>query len=974
MKKAFLLFLILIFPFVMLAQQTVNGSVVDENGEPLPGVNVSVKGTTIGSITDINGNYSISVASGNTIVFTFVGYKTLEVPFTGDTKMDVSLEVDFVGMDEVVVIGYGTTTKKEVIGSVASVNSTDFIQGEMNSPLGAIKGKVAGLSVINTNGNDPTSGYTVRIRGLNSFSGGQSPLIIVDGTVWEGSLNMINPEQIKTFDILKDGSAAAIYGTRATNGVILITLKTPELGKVKFEFSSYVSYEAVKPNDFWLSADQYRDAIAQYVPGQSNLDKGSSTDWVSEVTQKPINQNYNLGITGGKDNIAYRANITYMDDQGLFNNNYSKIVSPSIFITQNAFNNRLSLDYKLLYSITESSNVPRDLWSQTVTRNPTEPVYDPTNTAGNGYYDNHIQGSKNPVAMLNESTYDRKVHFINAGMNADFKLIENLSLKFSASFNNWSGFDGQYLTRYYPLLGKTGEAYVGSQETSNFTIEPSISYKFDMPDNHHFQVMAGYSYYEGSYSNSSMRNGNFDTDKFSYHNIGAGKDVIDGLASMTSYKETNKLIAFYGRANYNYKDKYLASVSLRYEGSSRFGANNKWGAFPAFSVGWRLNEERFMEGVDWVNDLKIRAGVGVTGNQDIPNYQSIPTLSTRQGDSSGLFYYNGEWVNVYVPDNNPNPDLKWEKKTEYNLGIDFGLFNRLTGNIDLYKRIISDLLWYYNVPVPPNVYDYVYANVGEMTNKGIEVQLRADIIRKSNFNWNSVLTYSKNINELTKLSDPSRGYELEYIKYTPAATTWAQLLREGEPVGNYWAPIYLGMDESGKPIYEDIDGGGVDVNSIGDRRIVGNDYPDFEMGWQNSLSYRQFFLTFSFRAIVGQSLLNWDRMSYENLRPLSSGYNILTSTLDHPEYVSEITYDLRFVDNASFVKLDNLVFGYDFKLGLNNLRAYVSGSNLLTITNFNGNDPEQTIPGFNTDTEKFGGDNLTYPYSRTFLLGLKLNF
>ena len=397
--------------------------------------------------------------------------------------------------------------------------------------------------------------------------------------------------------------------------------------------------------------------------------------------------------------------------------------------------------------------------------------------------------------MLNESTIDRKIHFINGTINADFKLIENLDLKFSASYNTWLGFDGQYQTQYYPMLGKKGQAYVGSWQTRNLTIEPGISYKFDLLDNHHFQLMAGYSYNEGVNSNSSMMNGNFDTDKFSYNNIGAGKDFIDGLARITSYKESNKLIAFYGRASYNYKDRYLASVSLRYEGSSRFGVNNKWGAFPAFAVGWRLNEESFMKGITWLDDLKIRAGVGVTGNQDIPNYQSIPRLSTRQGDSSGLFYYNGQWVNVYVPDNNPNPDLKWEKKTEYNIGLDFGLFNRITGTIDLYKRIISDLLWYYNVPVPPNIYDNVYANVGEMYNQGIELTLRADIIRTSNFSWNSVLTYSKNINKITTLSDPSRGYELEYIKYTPAATTWGQLLRNGEAVGNYWAPIYKGMDD-----------------------------------------------------------------------------------------------------------------------------------------------------------------------------------
>ncbi len=959
-----------------LSQQTkISGIVTDKEGNPIPGVTVMVTGTTLGTTTNIDGKYSIEVPEGSqSLKFSFIGMETQEINIGALTQINVTMTESAIGLDAVVVIGYGTTTKKEITGSIASVSSAEFVQRDMSSPLGAIQGKVAGLTVTNSNGSDPTSEYTLRIRGLNSFSGGQSPMIIVDGTVWEGSLNMINPEQIKSFDILKDGSAAAIYGTRATNGVILITLKTPEVGKVKFELSTYASLESVNKNDFWMSSEQYRSAVSSYAP-DSKLDKGSNTDWFKEVSRNPINQNYNLGITGGRDNISYRANINYMDDEGIFKGNYSKVFAPSIFITQKAFDNRLILDYKLLYSQTKSSNVPTDLLYQTLTRNPTEPVYDPTNISGNGYYDNHIQGSKNPVAMLNESTMDRNVNFINGTINADYKLIENLALKLSASYNTWLGFDGQYQTRYYPLLGKTGEAYVGSWQRSNLSIEPGISYKLDLQNSHHIQVMTGYSYTEGVNSSSSESNGNFDTDKFSYHNIGAGKDIITGLASMSSYKESNKLIAFYGRATYNYKDKYLASASLRYEGSSRFGINNKWGTFPALSVGWRVNEENFMKGITWLNDLKFRAGVGVTGNQDIPNYQSIPRLSTRQGDSGGLFYYNGKWVNVYVPDNNPNPDLKWEKKTEYNFGVDFGLFNRLSGSIDLYQRNISDLLWWYNVPVPPNIYNNVYANVGEMTNKGIELTLRGDIIKKSDFSWNSVLTYSKNINKLTKLADPSRGYDLEYIKYTPAATTWAQLLREGDAVGNYWAPIYTGMGADGKPMYKDVNGDGVvDKNSIADRELVGNDYPDFEMGWQNSLSYKKLFLTFSFRAVVGQSLLNWDRLNNENWRPLANGFNVLSSTLDHPEYTSEITYDSRFVDNASFVKLDNLVLGYDFKFGPSILKLYVSGNNLLTVTNFKGNDPEQTIPGFNTDTEKFGGDNLTYPYTRTFLLGLKFNF
>jgi TonB-linked SusC/RagA family outer membrane protein len=957
-------------------QQTVSGKVIDEYGLSLPGVTVLVKGTAMGTVTDSDGYYAISnIAPEEILVFTFVGMLPQEILVGNQTNLDVTMVVDAIVLDEVVAIGYGTSTKKEVTGSVASVSSNDFIQGDMPSPLGAIQGKVAGLSVVSSNGSDPTSDYTIRIRGLNSLSGGQSPLILVDGAVWSGSLSMIDPEQIKTFDILKDGAAAAIYGTRATNGVILITLKEPDRGDVKFEFSSFVSYEAVEKNKLWFSADEYRDAITTLVPEMTNLDKGASTDWLEEVSRNPINQNLNLGITGGKESMAFRANLSIKNNQGLFQDNYSTVIAPSIFVTQKALNNKLTLDYKLFYSRTTSSDIPNGLLSQTLTRNPTEPIYDEENVAENGYYNNHIQNSRNPVAMLNESSFSREVNFMNGGINAEYELFENLSLNFSGTYNSWMGMDGNYFTRYYPLLGKTGQAYVGSWNTKNYILEPSIRYRFNIADEHRINAIAGYSYNEGVNSNMSITNANFDTDKFGVNNIGAGNDLIDGQADISTYKASNKLIAFYGRISYNFRDKYLASVSVRHEGSSRFGANNKWGTFPALSIGWRLNEEPFMQGLGFLDDLKIRAGVGVTGNQDIPNYQSIPRLSTRIGDSSGLFYNNGKWQNVYVPDNNPNPDLKWERKTEYNIGLDFGLFNRISGTIDVYQRTISDMLWWYNVPVPPNVYDNVYANVGQMTNKGIEVLLRGDIVRSAGFNWNSVVTWSKNVNVIDKLSDESRGYELEYIKYTPASTSWGQLLREGEAVGNFWTPVYVGINDDGTIIYEDLDGdGSVDENSIEDRKLVGNEYPDFEMGWQNTVSYKKLFLTFSFRAMVGQDLINWERLNNENVRRLSDGRNALKSILDHPEYFGEFRFDDRFLDDGSFVKLDNVVLGYDFKVGANTMRLYLSGRNLLTFTNFEGNDPEQIPPGFNTDYAKYGGDNLTYPYSRTYLLGLKFNF
>jgi TonB-dependent starch-binding outer membrane protein SusC len=977
LKVRLLMMLIIAFQGYVFAQPgTVTGTVTDESGAALIGVSVQIQGTITGTITSADGSYSIDVPPGSeTLVFSFVGMDTKEITIGNQTIIDVTLTESIMGLEEVVVIGYGTATRKEITGSVASVNSDEFIQGDMPSPLGAIQGKVAGLSIVSSNGSDPTSDYTVQIRGQNSLSGGRAPLIIVDGAPWGGSLSMIDPEQIKSFDILKDGSAAAIYGTRATNGVILITLKKPEQGEVRFELSSFVSYEAVEENDIWFDAAGYRNAIETLMPDRDNLDKGASTDWMDVVTRTPINQNYNLALLGGSENLSFRANMAYKNNQGLFPDNYSKVIAPSIYIKQKALNDRLTLDYKLFYSQTNNSDIPGDLYGQTVGRNPTEPIYDSTNIAGNGYYDNLLQGSRNPVAMLNESTNVSELNFINGLINAGYEITENLSLQFTGSYNIWLGDNGSYRTRFYPLLGKAGQASVGSWNNKNYTIEPSVSYRFSIGDNHRFNTIAGYSYNEGNSENMSITNSNFDTDKFSYHNIGAGNDLIDGIANIYTHKESNKLIAYYGRVSYNYGNKYLASASIRYEGSSRFGVNNKWGAFPALSIGWRLNKENFMSGLTFLDELKIRAGVGVTGNQDIPNYQSIPRLSTRIGDSSGLFYYKGKWGNVYVPDNNPNPDLKWEKKTEYNVGLDFGLFRRISGTVDVYRRTISDLLWYYNVPVPPNVYDNVYANVGQMTNSGIEILLEGNVLNSNNFNWKTILTWSKNVNIMDKLADPSRGYDLEYIRYTPAATTWGQLLREGEAVGNFWAPVYVSTQDNGKTVYEDVnDDGEVDENSIEDRILAGNERPDFEMGWQNELSYKNAFLTFSFRAVVGQYLINWVKMVNENTRTLSTGYNGLRSILDHPEYTDQSRYDTRFVEDGSYLKLDNVVLGYDLKFEENNLRVYVSGRNLLTFTNFEGNDPEQVVPWINTDYAKFGGDNVSYPYTRTFILGLKFNF
>jgi TonB-dependent starch-binding outer membrane protein SusC len=972
MKKLLFLGLILLFPAALLAQRTISGVVVDENNVSLPGVNVTIKGTFSGTATDREGKFSLTVNDGEVLVFSFIGYKKVETPVAGLTTLNITLELDLVGMDEVVVIGYGTTTRKEITGSVTSVKSDRFISGDLRTPMAAIQGLVPGLSIVSTDGNNPNAEHTIRLRGLNSFSGGKSPLILVDGKVWNLPLSIIDPESIAAIDVLKDGSAAAIYGTRATNGVILISLKEPIKGDVQYQFSSFVSAEQVNRDNRWFTADEYRDLIAEYDPNRAAfLDRGHSTYWLDETTRTPINQSYSLAITGGDNKLNYRTNIMMRENQGLFYNNYSRLVTPSIYVSQTGLNNRLNVDYKLLYSNAKRLYQPSGMLAQSLIRNPTEPVYDEANKASNGYFTSFdTSGYTNPVAMSNESTNEGSENYVTGDFNASFLILEGFTANFSGSYTSSQNNYGTYLTKYYPRVGYTGDASRTTNTNYYFSLEPTLQYRFSF-GGHNFQTLGGYSFYEYVGSSFYGRNYNFDTDNFSYNNLGAGQALVDGFSSLTSGKESNRLIAFYGRVMYNFQYKYLFATSLRYEGSSRFGNNNKWGFFPAVSLGWRLNEESFLKEVSWVNNLMLRAGYGVTGNQDIPNYQSVPRMAVGP-----KMFYNGRWINSYQSANNPNPDLKWEKKAETNIGVDFGLFNRISGSIEFYNRNITDLLWWYSVPVPPNVFNNIYANVGSMRNRGFELMLEGKIINNKDLNWTSTLVYSMNRNKVTKLADPSRGYALEFIRMTAAATSWAQMIRVGESIGNFWAPIYTGVDSQGRAVYEDVNNDGVvQKERIEDRRIVGNEYPDFEFGWQNIFYYKNFDFSFALRGMIGQSLLNRDRIAYENWEPFKAGRNVLKSILDRPEYTGPYAYDSRFVDESSFVKLSNVTLGYNLKgKTLKMVRLYVSGNNLITITKFEGTDPEKVIPNISTNTETFGADNLWYPYSRTFVIGLNLNF
>ncbi len=955
----------------------VTGTVKDENGVTLPGANVLEKGTTNGVSSDFDGNFKITLQTDDaTLIVSFVGYLSKEISVNGQSNIIASLTEDLSRLDEVVVIGYGTTTKKEITGAVATVSEEEFTKGDMTNPLNLIQGKVAGLSIVRSNGGDPNSDFQVRLRGLNSLSGGKSPLIVVDGVISSNALNMIDPNEIKSMDVLKDGSAAAIYGTRATNGVILITTKNPVADKLKFEFNTFLSTQIASEDNRYLSPSEYRNTLNERYPDlAANLDKGSSTNAFDEVTRSPINQYYSFTTTGGNGNMSFRANLYFKDNQGLVKNSASRTITPSIFLKQSAFDNKLNIDYRLMYSDIKSAGSNNSVISEALTRNPTQPIYDPTDLDHGGYYTVVTAiGFLNPVAMVNERIADIKSNNLLASVNASYELMEGLKLRLSGNYNSRDVHRGTYYTRYYPNLGADGQAYLSTDNNYNILFEPDVEYSKTI-GNHSFKLLAGYSYFENVNEGFSMDNYNFDGDEFTYNNIGTGYALNEGLASMGSYKNSNKLIGFYNRLSYNFKNKYLLSASLRYEGSSRFGKNNKWGTFPAISAGWQIHEEDFMQDVSWLTNLKLRVGYGVTGNQDIPNYLSLERLQVSQRQ----FYLDGQWVNAYQPASNPNPDLKWEKKTEYNIGLDFGMFDsRLYGNIEFYKRNISDLLWWYSVPVPPNVFDTIYANVGEMTNQGIEIQLNYEPFKSKDFSWVTSVNFSKNNNKMVTFSNQGLGYELEFLKMTPAASTWSQLVREGDPVGNWVAPVFEGVDDNGNAIYKDVNGdGNIDIQSEEDREVVGNQYPDFDLSWNNNFRYKNFDLSVFFRGSFGQDALNYERMFYESWNPFLAGGNVLKSTLtNNPDYTGIQVYDSRFVEDASYLKLDNLTLGYNLELSkATTLRLYFTGQNLFTITNYSGADPEKAIGDINTSTETSGNSNLNYyPFTRTYLLGVNFKF
>ncbi len=962
--------------------KTVTGQIVDSKGETIIGANIMEKGTTNGTITDFDGKFSLTTAPNATLVISYIGYQSVEIPVSQiKAGQTITLKEDTEVIDEVVVIGYGTQRKGDVTSAIASVKSEDFTIGKIGDAADLIKGKVAGLSIAKGTG-DPNSTSTIRLRGVISVNGSTTPLVLVDGV--EGDLSTVAPENIESIDVLKDASAAAIYGTRGANGVILITTKSGKRGShTVANYSGYVSLSQFGKKLEFMDAADVRAGLTSFT------DQGYDTDWLDAISRTGFTHNHNFNITGGTEKTTYSADFTYRKEDGVIMNTYSEDIRMRFDVSHWMLNDMLKVNLNMVQkwhknsatnaTATDQSNIYR----QAIARNPTAPIYNEDGSFNENFGINYYY---NPVGMLEERLGDYNYSETRATGNITFEPIKGWQTNLMLATSRFKAHDEYYNTADYfgnQLNQYNGYASHTNDETRTDNLEITSKYDLNI-GKHRMNALVGYSYQYYTYNRNYANNYNFPTEFYTYNNLGIGQALKEGKAGMGSEKTENTLIGFFARVSYAYDNRYNLLVSVRREGSSKFGDNHKWGTFPSASLGWTISNEAFMEDVTWLNNLKLRAGFGITGV--IPNdpYMSL----TRYVYGNSYYYSGGTWLPGLEVESNPNPDLKWEKSTEFNVGLDWSVLDgRLGGSIDLYSKKTTDLLFDYTVPTPPNLKNTTYANGGSVRNQGIEVAINAVPVRTKDFEWSTVVTVAANRNKLLSLDNDL--YEansfLDVGGLGEPISISTHRMEEGRPLGEFYGLKSVGVSENGLFLIEKPDGEVVEfsndqLKNDEYRQYLGNGLPKVTLGWTNNLSYKNWDLSMQFTSQLGFKILNEPRAFYENN---SIAYNRLKSVMDAP-YGGEYTLSSSqpqtlvsyYLENGNFLKLTNLTIGYTFPIQSDNkwikgVRAYLSGDNLFTITGYSGLDPElanayPTYAGIDYRDK--------YPSIRSFTFGVNLTF
>ncbi len=964
-----------------LSSQTKNirGTVVDESGSPLPGVNVFVKGTTIGTATDLDGNYSIDIPEQDvTLVFSFVGFRTHEVVVDDQTEINVTLYEETTKLDEIVVIGYGSSSRKLLTSSIASVDSEDIENNISSGIESALQGKTSGVT-INQNSGTPGAAATVQIRGISSISAGTQPLYVVDGIPITsgnyGQISMegqdinaladINPNNIKSISVLKDASAASIYGARAGNGVILIETKSGTEGETRFEFNSYYGLQEIYKKLDLLNAAEFKEYIVDLGVNPSEFDPDVDTDWLDEVLRTAPIENYELSASGAQDNTRFYISGRYFNQDGVvLGTSYEK------------YNGRVNIDYEVNekfdlgakistnYSINDRVRGDQSVNGVLPNSISTPPVYPVRDELGNyastGWWDN-------PVA-IGESVTNQAKSFRNiSNIYGTYDILEGLQFK-----NQW-GFDYYSLRekRFEPNFVKSaindnGVGVDAATEVFKLTQQSTLTYIKSFNNIHHFNFLLGYSFEKWDENSSYILGTQFPSNETRDLDVAA---LIDAGATDASSYESG-LESLFGRIKYNYDNKYLLDVSLRRDGSSNFGENNRYAYLPAVSLAWRVNEEYFLQNSRLISELKLKLSYGLTGNDNIGAFRSLDVYS------GGANYYGSPGT---VPGQISNPDIKWETTSNTNAGIDLGLYkNRILLSADFYYNHTKDLLLFRVLPGSSGFTSYA-DNIGELENKGMEFDLTTRNLT-GNLTWTTNFNISFNRNEILKLYGDKPS--------TPEGRGNNTLI-EGQPIGVFYMYKSLGVDpSSGELVFEDVNGDGV----IGDedRQIVGDPNPDFSGGFNNMFTYKNLSLDIFIQYTYGNEIFNGVRQYAENMT--ISNDNQLVTVKDRWQEPGDITYvpkagvtsnnwvSSHYIEDGSYLRLKRVSFNYDLpqkylkKLGgyISSFRIYLRGQNLYTLTPYSGMDPEVNYSGISNVVR--GVDFFTYPQVRTYTLGIKMNF
>ncbi len=954
------------------AQRRISGTITDAaSGEPLIGANVLVVGTGEGTVTDFDGKYELSVPAGyDRLQFSYTGYTSQEITLGASDVIDVQLEAGEV-LEEVVVVGYGSTKKKDLTGSVTAITSKDFIRGNIATPEQLVNGKVAGVQ-ITSNGGAPGSGSRIRIRGGSSLNASNDPLIVIDGVPLDNggitgsanALSFINPNDIESFNILKDASATAIYGSRASNGVIIITTKKGTRdSKLNVNFSTLFSVANKTDIVDVLSPDQFRDVVNGLgTADQKKLLGTANTNWQEEIYRTALTTDNNLSLTGAIKGIPFRASANYLGQQGILKRSDMDRISGSLGLSPVVLDDKLKIDVNL-----KMTNV-KNFFANTGAIG-TAVYFDPTQNIEGNQWDGYFEwldpttqkpntlAPRNPLALLNtrddESTVNRLIG--NVQLDYRFHFLPDLRANLNVGMDK-SNSEGDIFVPATASQAFTRNGVVASyaQEKQNQLLEFYLNYSKEIAAiKSRVELMGGYSWQD------FISEGNF-------LDLNTKQDTFEN----TRYKTQNTLVSFFGRANYSLMDRYLLTFTLRRDGSSRFSPDTRWGLFPSAAFAWKISEEGFLKGNGVVSDLKLRLGYGVTGQQDIGS--DYPYLARfTPGEPTAQYQFGGSFVSTLRPEGY-DANIKWEETETYNAGLDFGFLDgRIQGSIDYYFKKTKDLLATIPVPAGSNLTNFIYTNVGNIENRGVEIVLNGDVIRQSRFGWNAGfnITFNKNeITNLTKVYDPkAQGILVGGIDGGVGNTI--QIHSVGYPTNAFYVMRQV-YDLDGSPIeglYVDENGDG--RSTLDDRYRYKSPDPQVYLGFTSQFTFDKLSLSFVLRSNLGNYMynnINSNRAVYREITLnnvlRNTPVNLLDTKFTNSQYFSDY-----YLENASFLRLDNVTIGYNVGPVMNNkanVQLSLIGQNLLTVTNYTGLDPE--IPG--------GIDNNFYPRPRTISFGLNVNF